>query len=194
MTVESKAEFARRIGKDRSFVTRAGQKGRLVLNADGQVLVEESVARLEATRGSRFDMSDHWERRRETKAQAPAAGLEHGVERLPLAALNADEIGRRTRLAQMKKEEAEAEKRQRELDELTGALVRRDEIERALANAVAVILGQVENMPDRIAPQVHGIDDMERVRARVKDEMEELCRRVSHEIGRIAADDKEAAA
>lgn len=187
MTVETKADFARRLGRDRSYVTRLGQKGRLVLTDDGRVLVDESLARIEATRGVRFDMSKHWEENRGRE------GEDRPHKPVP-SVLDTEEIGRRTRVAQMRKEEAEAEKRHRELEELTGALVRRDEIQRALANAVAVILGQIENMPDRIAPQVHGIEDMERVRARVKDEMESLCRRVSDELGRLANDEKGKAA
>jgi hypothetical protein len=54
-TIESRSEFARRLGVHRSQVTRWAQKGRLVETATGRVLVKESLARLEATEGGRPD-------------------------------------------------------------------------------------------------------------------------------------------
>lgn len=194
MTVESKAAFARRMGFDKSWVTRASQAGRLVLVGEGrgaQVAVEESIERLEMTRGTNYGVSDHWASQRTETDERPSDPAEVSGNPGDLAP---EEISRRTRMAQMRKEEAEADKRHRELDELTGALVRRDDIERALVDALAVILGQIENIPDRIAPQVHGVADMDRVRARIKDEMDGLCRRVSDELKLLATDDKEAAA
>ncbi len=56
MTLESKAAFARRIGVNKSTITRAAQAGRLVL--DGEMVdVEQSLARWHATQGGRTDVA-----------------------------------------------------------------------------------------------------------------------------------------
>ena len=180
---ERKAAFAKRIGRNRSWVTRAAQAGRLVVADDGLVDVERSMALMESTRGARFDVEERWDRHRE------AASAD-----IPADDINAEVIGRRTRIAQMRTAEAEAEKRRMEVDELSGALVRREEIERGLASAMAIIMSQIEAMPDRLVSQVHGVQEVERVRARIQDELELLCRRVSDELGRAAHQRQEKAA
>ena len=54
--LESKAAFARRLGVSRSTVTRAAQSDRLVINVDGLVLINESLAKWESTKGARSDV------------------------------------------------------------------------------------------------------------------------------------------
>jgi len=61
---ESKAAFARRLGVNRSTVTRAAEAGRIVLTVRGLVDVEKSLARWHETKGGRFDMeARHAEKR-----------------------------------------------------------------------------------------------------------------------------------
>jgi len=55
--LESKAAFARRIGVNKSTITRAAQIGRLVMQ-DGKVDVEASLARWHATAGGRTDLTE----------------------------------------------------------------------------------------------------------------------------------------
>lgn len=55
---ENLAAFARRLGVNRSTVTRAAQAGRLVLDPAGRVCIAASLARWHATRGGRLDMAD----------------------------------------------------------------------------------------------------------------------------------------
>lgn len=55
--IESKAAFARRLGVNKSTVTRAAEAGRLVLTPRGQVEVEESMERWHATKGARSDVA-----------------------------------------------------------------------------------------------------------------------------------------
>lgn len=65
---ENLAAFARRLGVNRSTVTRAAQAGRLVLAADGRVCIAASLARYHGTRGGRDDV-----------AQRHAEARGHGV-------------------------------------------------------------------------------------------------------------------
>lgn len=55
--VETKAQFAKRLGVNKSTVTRYDQAGRLVLAPNGKVKVEESLALIAATKGARGDVS-----------------------------------------------------------------------------------------------------------------------------------------
>ena len=54
---ETKAQFAKRLGVNKSTVTRYGQAGRLVLAPNGKVKVEESLRLINATKGHRIDVS-----------------------------------------------------------------------------------------------------------------------------------------
>ncbi len=54
--LETKAEFARRLGVNRSTVTRGVQQGRILVNGKGLVLINESLARWEATKAGRYDV------------------------------------------------------------------------------------------------------------------------------------------
>ncbi|MGB3742465.1 MAG: hypothetical protein WA968_10450 [Castellaniella sp.] len=59
MILESKAAFARRLGVNKSTITRAAQAGRLVMQGD-QVNVEASLARWHATQGGRTDVAERF--------------------------------------------------------------------------------------------------------------------------------------
>lgn len=55
---ETKAQFAKRLGVNKSTVTRYGQAGRLVLAPNGKVKVEESLQLISSTKGHRIDVSE----------------------------------------------------------------------------------------------------------------------------------------
>lgn len=75
MTVESKAAFARRLGVNKSTISRAAQAGRLVMRGD-QVDIEASLARWHATQGGRSDVAErHAAQRGQTIPAMPAYGL-----------------------------------------------------------------------------------------------------------------------
>lgn len=56
--IETKAEFARRLGVHKSTVTRYAQADRLVLATNGKVMVKDSLARIYATMGHRTDLTE----------------------------------------------------------------------------------------------------------------------------------------
>lgn len=55
---ETKSQFAKRLGVNKSTITRYDQAGRLVLAPNGKVKVEESLALIAATKGARGDVSE----------------------------------------------------------------------------------------------------------------------------------------
>lgn len=205
-TFESKRQFADRCGVDKSTVSKWDRAGRLVLGLDGRVDIDASLHRLEATRGGRWDVAERWRAYRaeqqakgQANGQAPAA-TETATETAtgPQAAtevasaesgagegLDLDEIGRRTRFAQMLKEEAVARQKQREDDLAAGRVIRRADVQKDLTDAVAVILGAWENVPDRLAPLLVGIDDQTRIRALLRDEIERLGHEVAAQLAQV---------
>lgn len=54
---ETKAQFSKRLGVNKSTITRYDQAGRLVLAPNGKVKVEESLALIASTKGARGDVS-----------------------------------------------------------------------------------------------------------------------------------------
>lgn len=59
MTLESRAAFARRLGVNKSTITRAFQAGRLVMQGN-LVDIEPSLARWHATKGGRDDVAERF--------------------------------------------------------------------------------------------------------------------------------------
>lgn len=187
-TLERMCDFADRLGVNRSTVTRWRAAGRLVLSDDGRVDVEASQRRLEATRGGRFDVSARWDAHRGAPIQTGTAAPELAPEPEPTPddPLDLDEVGRRTRVAQMRKEEAIARQKEREDQELAGMLVRKAEVKRDLTDAATIILGVWESLPDRLAPILTGIEDPARVRAILRDEVEQMGHQVSAQLDAVA--------
>lgn len=180
MTLEHQAAFARRIQRDKGYITRLKQAGRLVMS--GRLVdVEASIARIQATRGDRFDVSARAESARVAKPAEPAAND------ADLGPLDLDAIGRRTRIAQMLEKEASARLKAREDQESAGELVRRSAVQKLLADAATVILSAGETLPDRVAPLLVMVADQAKIRAVLADEMERFFAQVSSELRRSGA-------
>ena len=77
--IESKAAFARRIGVNRSQITRAAQNGRIVLTAAGMVNVEASVQRWYETKGGRDDVAARHAKNRGAVGSVAGVKAENGT-------------------------------------------------------------------------------------------------------------------
>ncbi len=77
--IETKAAFARRIGINKSNVTRAAQAGRIVLTPGGMVDVEKSVQRWYETKGGRDDVAARHAENRGAVGPMPQAKGENGT-------------------------------------------------------------------------------------------------------------------
>lgn len=71
MSSENMAAFARRLGVNKSTITRAAQAGRIVLNERGLVEVEASMERWCATKGNRPDVAARHAAQRGAEVQTP---------------------------------------------------------------------------------------------------------------------------
>lgn len=77
--IETKAAFARRIGINKSNVTRAAQAGRIVLTPGGMVDVEKSVQRWYETKGGRDDVAARHAENRGAVGSVAGAKAENGT-------------------------------------------------------------------------------------------------------------------
>ena len=182
MTTESRADFARRMGWNRSSVTRAVQDGRVVLDGD-LVNVEASLQKIEALAHPAAHHRAHAQQLQEQRitisigeggqgrpdvrraaAQGAREALEKlGADRPPLE--NAEALNLRLKRAEADKREHEAESARMDREERAGNLIKREDVEFALDDFGATLRSLMENFADRLAPVVHPLQSMEETHA-----------------------------
>lgn len=166
MTTETRADFARRMGWNRSSVTRAVQDGRVVL--DGELVnVEASLAKIDALASPSAHHRAHAQQLVESRAAKTVAALaayappaECGAARETI-----EELNRRLKKAEADKREHEAEMARMERETMAGNLIAREDVEFALSDFGAILRGLMENFADRLAPVVHPLQSMEETHA-----------------------------
>lgn len=155
----SQAEFARFVGWDKSHVTRLKQLGQLVL-ADGVVDFAASLLRL----------AEHADPARD--AQRAVAAPPSSPQGTPE---DEDEDQGPTKYAESRatKEYWAAQTAKVEYERLVGAVVRREAVDKAIADAAALFRQAVDNQPHRIADRLVGLP-LDRVRALLKDDGQQM--------------------
>lgn len=187
MTAETQTQFAERMGVHKSTVTRWKQDGRLVLDPSGRVDVEASLHAIQATEG----VAPMHVARRESLAEsreaarAPAAA----ADQEPMVMDTLARIGAKTKFEAMRKLKAEADRAEMDRDRLRGELIERREVQKDLADAVAVILNAAETLPDRLAPVLTGVAEQTTVRAILRDEVEQFLATVAERLGQVVGNE-----
>lgn len=161
MTTATQAEFAATLGKDKSYVTRLKQAGRLVLTADGLVDVEASQARIAAT----ADPS------RAASVEARQAGATTPKQ----AASPANEaIGNSYQTAKAVNEKYKALTAKLEYEKASGKLVDAEAATLFAADLAATFRSALEVLPDRLAPELVPLNDTETTRAVLVESFEQV--------------------
>jgi hypothetical protein len=204
MTIETQARFAARLGVARSTVTRFKHEQRLVMTADGRVDVEGSLLSLEATQGVLPHQIANRERLEEARreqgpaqpqAQPQAQSQAQSPERPPAAPqepqgpISSDtlaKLGAKTKFEAYRKLKADADRSELETALAQGLAVLKADVQRDILDAAGIILGAWETLPDRLAPVMVGIDDQARIRAILRDEIEQLQQQISDQLNGIA--------
>lgn len=191
MSRESKAAFARRLGIDPAHVTRMAQAGRLVV-VDGQVEVEASLARMEATKDpNRDDVRQRHAQARDAKRLEGIGGVKGGAVAGVIVAREGEESGavekaaprgdsggegeaesgpviqaaevfRKARTAKMHFESRRAVIR---VARLQGRLADMAAIRKCAGNDGASLRSLLENLPDQAAPRLAPVRDVAKVAA-----------------------------
>ena len=181
MNAVTQTEFAAAQGWGRSYVTQLKHAGRLVMTANGLVDVEESLRRIRETADPNRD--DVVARNAEARGQSPHAP--------PGGDPMADRIGNSYQAARAVKEKFLAMQAKLDYERAAGEALPRAMVVKVMIDATALIHTALENMPDRLAPLVTGVPDSETVRARIREEIEQLLHTVSRLFGALAEKSRE---
>ena len=156
--------FAKHLGCRPSYVTKLKGDGRMVLDAAGRVCVAESMARIEATRGARIDVTA----RHAGKRGALAAGGGFGDadisaqgERETNAPARAGGSDERLVDAKLRKESAQADQEEMKAAQMRGDLIPKDDVDAAMRFIGAAIRAALDVFPDQTAPLVVAVSGLE---------------------------------
>ncbi len=192
MSRESKSEFARRLGVAPSYVTKMKDEGRIVV-VDGQVEVEASLARMEATKDpNRDDVRQRHAKARDAKRLAEVSGA--GVAGV-IAAREGEESGAKVktagradsasreggdeepeagpviqaaevfRKARTAKMHFESRRAVIRVARLQGRLADMATIRKSAGNDGASLRSLLENLPDQAAPRLAPVRDVAKAAA-----------------------------
>lgn len=159
--------FARHIGRDKAYVTRLKQAGRLVMTDDDKVEVAASLKRIEETKGrTRPDVAARHQRERDEPAKTEPPTGEEGA---------GDSTDPNSRAYWDRREAAaKAKLKEIELAKTRGELVLREDVDFVLNDFGATWRGLLDNLADRLAPQVYPLDTLEETHAAITEAAEEL--------------------
>jgi hypothetical protein len=168
--------FSQHLGYGRTYGYQLKKEGRLVLNADGLVLVAESIARIEETKDpARNAVADRHAAARATDAAAERAGGEPDAEEAGAVAGGHDYDYQR---AKAKREHYAAAREHTLYLREAGQLMERGQVLAAFAHAGALLRARLEGMPATVAPTLIGRDEAA-MHAVLVDQVEQVLRDIS---------------
>lgn len=157
-------DYGRKV--NRSTISRWVEKGR-VIEADGLVDVEKSLALLQLTKGGREDVA----RRHREEAQDKG---QRQPDNKRLAAFREDRAEAETRMAI-----AKADREEMERDKLAGNLIEKDVVDFALNDFGATLRGLMETLADRLAPVIFPLQTLEETHAALEEAAEAVLQEMS---------------
>lgn len=184
------SEFARLLGVEPSYITKLKQAGRLVL-VNKRVDVEASKALIKQTEGGSHEpVRERWSEERAKKSPADPAESEPLTPETPADPDQNGVVpayGSRAHWEKMDREEVYRIRRIERL-KLEGSLVPIADVDFVLDDYGATLRGLLENMADRLAPQVYPMQTLEETRAVLSEAMEELEREIAATMSRRRAE------
>jgi phage terminase Nu1 subunit (DNA packaging protein) len=195
MITESRADFARRMGWNRSSVTRAVQDGRVVLEGD-LVDVDASLAKINAMASPSAHHRAHAQQLAEDR-YAKADATHEGTYPLPnsrvpvtISGESIEELNRRLKCAEANKREHEADMARMERETMAGNLIAREAVEFALDDFGATLRSLMENWPDRLAPVVQPLQSIEQTHAALAEAAQDVLQTMHEQLARRASERK----
>lgn len=174
--IETKKQFAERMGVHKSTVTRWDKAGRLVLAENGRVKVEESQTAIKATQGARSDVAQRHAQNRghslNTQPQAQPGAT--NAENDPDVNVTAQEVGKDR--AYYKAIALDIGNKQLKLDEALNRGIRLDKTDyyADLAKQAAQIKSGIERLIDNLAPQLCKITNQEERQQKLQTEIKNV--------------------
>ena len=171
-----RADFAKLIGKSKAYVTQQAKAGNIICDEAGNVLVEESKARLAATsRVDRQGVVARHQRDREAKGTPPAGKPVSSAPGNGLPSVRAtDDPMQAFNIARAQNEVLRGEQLSIELAKTRGQLVAKDAVIQAQADLAAYTVAEYERLPDRLATQLAAETDPAAVIAMLQTELDAI--------------------
>lgn len=166
----SQADFAVRMNWKRSYVSQLKADGRLVLDDAGRVLVDASIARINATADP---------------SKAPVAER-HAAGRGDAPAPDESKVGASYQASRAVRERFLALAAKRDYDLSMGNLVDASEVRHAIAGAVTTFRGRLEVLPEILAAEVAAEQDEGKVRRIIADALEDALGNLAREFSQLA--------
>ena len=181
MTLLNQAQFAKKIGRHRSYVTELKQNGRLVMRA-GKVDVEKTLELMEQTKDPAKDVvAERHETDRQQKAVATANPPQDDLPAMSETG-KAGSVYQQSRAIKAKYD-AMAAKRDYELS--IGTLLVASDVSMAISDAAVTIRQRLESLPDVLSAQFAAETDEQKIRVAMHDQIEMLLRELSRKFGDI---------
>jgi len=153
----SRSEFAAHIGCAKSYITKLGQQGRLVMG--------------QGANAERIDVTG-------TKALlVSTTGAPERANEAAVTPVFAD--------AKDQREHYQAEMARLDYEERCGKLMAADDVRSTVAGAAAGLRARLEQLPDTLAPQLAATNDETRVRALLAGEVEAALAELAHQFGKL---------
>lgn len=189
MTTESRAAFARRMGWNRSSVTRAVQDGRVVLIGE-LVDVDASLEKIAALASPSAHHRAHvqqLEEQRKTKTPGVMAAATHAPSAPDITAHESiEELNRRLKKAEANKREHEEAITRMERETMAGNLIAREDVEFALDDFGATLRSLMENLADRLAPVIYPLQSIEETHAALAEAAQDVLQTMHDQLQRRA--------
>lgn len=182
MTWETKSDFAKRLGINKSHLSRGKALEWLVLE-NGLVNVEESLRRREAWASPQPHHRAHAAALEEGRQQPNADAQKAGS-----ATLHSDmeELNKRLKAAEVNKREHEAEKARMEAETMAGNLIAKEDVDFALDDFGASLRSLMENFADRYAPVIHPLQSLDDVHRALDEAATDILQTVHDQLARHA--------
>lgn len=188
MTLETRADFARRLGVNRSTITRWVDTGRVVLSG-AMIDVEASQQLLADTGGARPDVADR--HAAERAAKVGAGGTAPPTATPPASppgdsSGRADGVGNSYQAARAVKEKYAALHSKLEYEQALGNLIPKADVDLALRNFGASVRARLDVLPDQLAPLLAPVTDLDEIHALLAEHARGILLAVADDMGRAA--------
>jgi phage terminase Nu1 subunit (DNA packaging protein) len=176
-TLVTRSQLAAHMDCAKSYVTKLGNQGRLVLAPDGRIELEPTLALIKSTTGAPERALEAVMAAGEGTGQSKA---EQGRQAAP-ATPETTYIDWKER-----KEKAQAELAEMEVAQRRSQLLEFDAVRSLVASAATTLRTRLEALPDQLAPTLAATADEQQVRARLAVEIESALADLSHQLGKAA--------
>lgn len=194
MTTETKSAFAKRLGINKSHLSRGKALEWLVLE-NGLVNVEESLRRRESWASPQPHHRAHAaaleEGRRQGKNADPVYPKPPAPPSPPKSASatqhhDMEDLNKRLKAAEVNKREQEAEKARMETEQMAGNLIAKEDVNFALDDFGATLRSLMENFADRYAPVIHPLQTLDDVHRALDEAATDILQTVHDQLARHA--------